>query len=82
MGLRIITGIHIYCLEIGDRTFTDVTNEKIPEYSQSTNEKGAHAYNVYINDIDNDGDFDLIPDYPFQILDLRVIFLKTLEINF
>jgi len=49
----------------GDRTFTDVTNEKIPQFSQSTNERGAHAYNVYVNDFDNDGDYDLIPDYPY-----------------
>jgi hypothetical protein len=49
----------------GDRTFTDVTNEKIPQFSQSTNERGGQAYNVYVNDFDNDGDFDLIPDYPY-----------------
>ena len=50
----------------GDRTFTDVTKQKVPQYSNSTNERGAHAYNVYVNDIDSDGDYDLIPDCPFS----------------
>jgi hypothetical protein len=50
----------------GDRTFTDVTKQKVPQYSNSPNERGAHAYNVYVNDIDSDGDYDLIPDFNFS----------------
>ena len=50
----------------GDRTFTEVTKEKIPQYSNTINERSGFAYNVFVNDIDNDGDFDLIPDFPYS----------------
>ena len=39
-------------------------NNPPPLCSNSTNERGAYAYNVYVNDID--GDFELIPDLPFS----------------
>ncbi|MDC1495905.1 VCBS repeat-containing protein [Flavobacteriaceae bacterium] len=47
----------------GDKTFTDVTSQRIDNYiNLRPNRSGPTAYDVFVNDYDNDGDFDLLPD--------------------
>ena len=51
----------------GDKTFTDVTSQRIDNYINLRPNRSAPAvYDVFVNDFDNDGDFDLLPD-----IDLR-----------
>ena len=51
----------------GDKTFTDVTSQRIDNYiNLRPNRSEPAVYDVFVNDFDNDGDFDLLPD-----IDLR-----------